>query len=332
MENVVNWLNRACFIPTKAIQFLTAPTAKNSYRINNPFANGKYYEEAAEKNKNRNSSPDFPTRMKKLYYKLTRETYIRETINDYKKAHKISDADIQQRKEWLCQKYGIDNSDLDTHKEIFKLNYCFICSDNINYRGCSKNAELILNNHIDCVHLAEFQISDAADNEYKLLQNKFKKINAANKSSIIAENKKHFRVVKKTGPNSNKNKTQKYKCEYCNRNFATSVAAMIAHTKSHENSSFIKIGIINKGRKNKNSLRPMEHAYNKQTGKYFYGSDAKLHEILMPNNLSIDDGIIKCRKCQDFKLKYSNLMSNQKKSKIINSFEKHEYYCKNKIN
>ena len=85
------------------------------------------------------------------------------------------------------------------------------------------------------------------------------------------------------------------RCLHCDFSFRTSIDAMIDHQKTHDNSSFIKIG----KHEDHNIFRPMEHHWDKTAGKHSFGGDGyRLHKIIPPPNVEVIDGTAKCRYCE----------------------------------
>ena len=76
-------------------------------------------------------------------------------------------------------------------------------------------------------------------------------------------------------------------------------------------------------------FRPQEHAFNKSTGKYFYGSDARLAKIVYQNG-AIVDGMLTCQKCRKFSIAISDnveVMSLHAQAHRVERFRKHELSC-----
>ena len=83
----------------------------------------------------------------------------------------------------------------------------------------------------------------------------------------------------------------------------------------------------------KATFDPQEHAYNKSTGKYFYGADARLSRILYADG-AIVDGKITCAKCNKFSVDISengggvNLRAEALRGE---KFRSHELSCCQKL-
>ena len=140
-----------------------------------------------------------------------------------------------------------------------------------------------------------------------------------------------FRRVEKRGPRPRgRIKYQKkFHCFHCKINIATSIGAMISHAKSHKDDDFIKIGAISSG-SYKNVWRPEQHTYNSTTGKLFFGSDARLHEIRIPSTTPFNSESIFCRKCHSHPIIYSDNLSLAEKARSIEKMRTHEKKCKAK--
>ena len=75
---------------------------------------------------------------------------------------------------------------------------------------------------------------------------------------------------------------------------------MDRHAESHHKEKIIKVYKNTTGQ-----FRPEEHTWNKQTNKFFPGSDARVFEVSIPDSLKCNDSEIMCRNCSKKKVDYS---------------------------
>ena len=61
---------------------------------------------------------------------LTREQFIREALRDYEQGHTVTEEKLGIRREQLCNKFQICNSELDSYKRYFRTGYCVLCQTN----------------------------------------------------------------------------------------------------------------------------------------------------------------------------------------------------------
>ena len=103
------------------------------------------------------------------------------------------------------------------------------------------------------------------------------------------------------------------------------------HKKTHEIDDIVKIGVITKGNL-RGFPRPQEHAYNKQTGKYYFGTDARLSEIRFPTG-GTHENKITCKHCQKYTL-HTVTESGEENIRslalLVERFRDHVINCQNK--
>ena len=98
---------------------------------------------------------------------------------------------------------------------------------------------------------------------------------------------------------------------------------MVAHALAHERDDFIKIAKI----PNKNIWRPEQHTYNFTTGKMYYGSDARLERIVVPQASKAEsDNSITCRKCKKYSRNVSGITLHAY-AKYVGKMRDHEMAC-----
>ena len=216
---------------------------------------------------------------KEKFHNITREAYLREIHADWA-------ADYQ------CDRLGCRG---------FYPNYCFAdyqC-DPSTWSKTSLNPSVCCNNHFRKYHTDDKHlVSDLAESEYSRFKKEEKLIQEEIINTSIVKNVAHFRKTQKRGPKppGHRKHQNKFHCNQCNINFATSLASMIAHRKTHARHDITKIGIVKRGNY-KGSFRPHEHQYNKNTNTWGFGPGATLHEIRYPQGCFADGQLI-CRNCK----------------------------------
>jgi len=122
---------------------------------------------------------------------------------------------------------------------------------------------------------------------------------------------------------------EKFHCEYCKLNFATSLLSMLAHRKSHIENRIIKIGRVNVGNY-AGSYRPHEHQFNRKTKVYGFGPGATTYEIRFPHGCIVDGHLV-CRKCNSSQGPIStntSVMSLHTQPLRASKLERHERTCR----
>ena len=154
---------------------------------------------------------------------------------------------------------------------------------------------------------------------------------AAGSDLTLGKYSDFFRKTRKSGPiPSGRRKHQnKFHCFRCNINYATSLTAMIDHAEAHKKDDFVFVGKIKSG-SFAGAYRPREHIFNNDTGKFFHGSDALLHEIKIPLSMKTDEKHIVCRKCDEYSVEFNDKMTFQMQAKRARKMKLHEKSCKKK--
>ena len=196
---------------------------------------------------------------KHLWYQVTREAFIRDTMRSYEQA-KLQTPALERNlmKESLAKKYGISNLELNTYEKV---------------RASEPRA-------------SEPPLTNGAvkgERDYRLyMRREFKGMA-----------KKIMEEHRSTLDWSNWKTEKKWKCKKCGLDFKTSIGAMGRHIKAHERNFPTK---VYRTKKAKNPvLRPQEHIWDKSLGRYFEGSDAYLHDIIHLDGILQEDGLLHCR-------------------------------------
>lgn len=199
-------------------------------------------------------------RIKELFYTLTMERFIHEIIEDIKRAKQITPEQVKKRKEYYCTKHNIQNIDLNTHSQTFRRGYCPLC-DEVFSTQCS-SAEVLLNHHVNTVHYGKKWTKNGEEAEASCKKH-MSTLNQIFENPALKKYEDKFYKVRKAGPKPKGKKTYptRYHCNLCEVKFTTSVGAMIAHAKNHEENDHTVIFHL----KNNNTVfRPQEHTYNMQ--------------------------------------------------------------------
>eukprot|EP00392_Amoebophrya_sp_AT5.2_P006271 g6281.t1 len=112
----------------------------------------------------------------------------------------------------------------------------------------------------------------------------------------------------------------------CDLSFTTSAGAMKLHMhmEGHGRDDYTKIGqlciplkgyVYDEERKTRNEYRPEQHAVNRSTGQYYFGSDARLWRIDVPESArhvvpGTGEKRIRCRICKDKSFPYDDDLHN----------------------
>jgi hypothetical protein len=114
---------------------------------------------------------------------------------------------------------------------------------------------------------------------------------------------------------------RKLRCEECKVNFSTGLYAMVLHDEAHQRGEAMKIYKTSCG-----SYRPETHMYNSHTHKMYPGGNTKLDRILLPNNVVVEKGRIRCRGCDkvSFRWRKHGLLG---RAKSLALWRKHERKC-----
>ncbi len=137
---------------------------------------------------------------------------------------------------------------------------------------------------------------------------------------------------------------RKLRCNICCIAFTTSAGSMKLHMEAHKRGDYIKIGqlcqpmkgyVDDEERKMREEFRPEQHAVN-SNGQYYYGSDARLYRIDVPEEARHVDPrsgkrCIRCRICGEKTYEYDEQIHNTKScSHRVTHMRKHEEACRKK--
>jgi len=125
---------------------------------------------------------------------------------------------------------------------------------------------------------------------------------------------------------------ERYECEICSGSFGgkcigeptesvrftTNLGAMARHQEAHQSDDFIVIGKIRNG-KNAGKLRPEQHYFCEEVGRYTIGPEAKPSYFFLPETTKIDGEMIYCRSCSKYKAPWNEIsMSANQLTRSIN--------------
>jgi rubredoxin len=262
LGDVVNWLTKKAKIPRSRILSLASSRDKDT---------------------------------KSLYYALCREAYIRDMMNDYRKAKKVTPEQLNQRKEWLCKKHNVTNMELDTWVTLWPINV-------------QKYQELV--EKVPHSWNPEFYPSET----YRHAENYEveKECESVTKEIEILVDHKLIEV----------STSKSWRCDKCDLVFHTTIDAMARHSETHARSDPIKIYKTT----GSGVFRPQEHQWNSNTGKYFEGSDANLNEVRVPDQMRDGDDLI-CPKCRVYRKNFEAAKSARGQATRVGHFMSHIRDC-----
>eukprot|EP00392_Amoebophrya_sp_AT5.2_P009760 g9788.t1 len=135
---------------------------------------------------------------------------------------------------------------------------------------------------------------------------------------------------------------RKLKCHVCNIAFTTGAGAMKLHMQGHERNDYTKVGqlcipirgyVDDEERRRREEYRPEQHALN-GAGQYFWGSDARLFRVDVPQDARHVDPVtgekgIACRVCGDKVYPYDERLHKLRaRSSKVSKMRKHEEACR----
>jgi len=219
---------------------------------------------------------------RKLYYDITREKWIKSTVADY--GQSVDGEKLEDRKTFFIEKYGVSET-LDTFERTFRTGKCFCCKATLHPNVTPDSLtpeqhEELLRNHFESDHGVVFQPSDRAvqlSGKYEALR---KSVENEAVCRAVEEHQETFRPKKLTGRQSLQQNSapipvkNSFYCKLCKFSFSTTLSAMCAHTKAHDDGDFQKIGIIVSKGSTKGKFRPEQHTL-KANGSYTIGGDTK---------------------------------------------------------
>jgi hypothetical protein len=265
----------------------------------------------------------FNTDFSGLFYKITREQFIRETIDYYALGNSTTQSQLNDRRNSLCQKYQIENTNLDTLDDILQSGICFKCGQRYN--------EDSLDSHIKSAHPPSYELSPEAHSAILTFKQRMESEKLAHHNSISQQHVESFSCLDATSTS----KFKDYKCHLCKYTFNTSLAAMIAHSESHKSDSFIKISQVKKmntARYKPPIYRPEEHFFNATTGRFQRQGDMDIFDIIIPDSYNRINNSLVCRKCNSFSVCFYDV-DGQKlpitiRSKNATLLSRHEKVCR----
>ena len=124
----------------------------------------------------------------------------------------------------------------------------------------------------------------------------------------------------------------KYRCAHCSFCFATTVGAMVAHSKSHKNAEIVRIFKVTRKAGKTILFRPEEHSVNKAKDEFSAGN-ATLHEVIIPvGMLNNTENTITCRGCKKYDIDYDvNALGLHTLGRRALKMKRHERACAEKM-
>jgi hypothetical protein len=181
-----------------------------------------------------------------------------------------------------------------------------------------RNRSRALSDHIESCHSTAPETLPQAEDEYRAHLLDYARLEAEHRTKALTDGQDTFREVKQ-----NRSGKKKYHCKVCNLHFQTTLSAMVAHREAHAKNKYTKVGLV----KNTNCYRPEEHQVNGQTGKLFFGSDARLHKIILPPGTLLTADSLQCRNCKKYTVPYSSSRSLRSRAVAISKMNNHEEKC-----
>jgi hypothetical protein len=232
--------------------------------------------------------------VKKLYYEVCREAYLRTMFADYRRARNITNEQRKKREEEMRKKYNITNEVLFSWPKIFEV--------------VPPEAEpsIPVGTY---EHMVKYE-------QFKKYQKEIEEID------VLVDNQLLIDI-----------KTEKtWRCTACDITFNTNLGAMARHAETHKKGNEpIKIYKTRSVREGvEGVLRPQEHQWNGTTYKWYEGSDAYLEEIRMPESLLTREGediFLVCEKCKKYKKKHNPTTPVRGRAVQIGKFMSHRANC-----
>ena len=260
---------------------------------------------------------DLYAKRKRQFYRCQKLLVLRAIEADARRAEKVTNEEIEERKEKLCEDWGVPTGLEAEFQQMFKPGYCFICDESFlppnQVPGLDgKAATKALNKHLKSEHCRCGSTRTGAEllKRYKTdlgpeLRAEEERVCAAHQSSFIKDDDGRFR------------------CLDCDVAFTTNCSSMMAHAQHHAKGGFVKIW--------KRGLEcvPTEHA-RRGNGELWAGPGAKFDKVLIPPGVRWVGGKVRCRKCNKFEVNLSQDMPANGISKSVNEMDYHERFCTGK--
>ena len=261
-----------------------------------------------------------------LFYKITREQFIRETITHYNLGNTPSPSQISDRSNSMCKQYNIENIQLDTLDDLLNSGICFLCG--------KRHNEDSLDSHIKSAHCPSFELTHDAIAALAKFEKRMEDKNSEHHNYILQQYTDEFHCIDHT----TKKTIKDYHCHLCDFKLNTSIAAMLAHLETHKRDDFIKISRVIKNSSTCSSVsqkllyRPEEHYFSATTGQYQRQGDMEIFKVIIPTSYNrIGDSLV-CRKCKLFQVQFYDIAGNPLPANISSRnatrLQKHELTCR----
>ena len=290
LKNVVDWIVSPCGVPECAIHSVFS-----------------------------NSRPEG----KKLVYEITREAFIKETLGDWGKGNdEWKDEQKEEDLQFLLDKHGLQNKELDTAAQHFRDGWCSLCN-------CS-HGDGTLEDHFRVSH-GWGVVSDAA----KAALSTFEKDVEAEKESahdealarsagrfeLVAKGEDFLHPVALVPGSNNACPDNKYKCLDCGYEFRTNLDAMLRHSAEHDSGTIVCIhkndAALNAGE----FFRPSQHRLDRNTRRGH--ADGRFYCAIVPDKFKTVEGQLTCDQCDMCRIKFSEDWPSKQQAYAVAGFKRH---------
>ena len=252
---------------------------------------------------------------KSRYYKVTREAFVADTLDFYKRGHSATEEKMSDLQEKMCKRDGLDPG-LETWKAIFQNDKCFACGMTVNPGGLEE-------------HFKRWHRTCTATEESQAEHNKF-----------VTESKQDFKAVlsdfrekwgeycePRTVNTEGGTRQTKYYCKICEVAYTTrDIEAMELHCANHAADQPSKIGKAKDGR---DVYWPEENYFSRALGRRTHGTQAHLWKIIIPSSMrALGEDRICCRKCINKSWKFKDDEPVRTLANRLKHWEKHESICR----
>ena len=240
---------------------------------------------------------------KELYYKITRERYIQESINDLKNGHNTTSGLINRRRIFWCKKFGVMNLDLNSIDRLVHASTCYVCS------ALLSTGHLL--GHYRATHESEFSLSVAAKSALRKQksdqQSKQQRLETKALSTYANYFYRNMQPRKSAKYNKTARARNRFCCKICHLTYNTSIDSMVAHAEYHRAGLICR---IYRSEYNNTDIylnttttfeyKPEQHCISKD-GKYHPPAGAELYKIKVPDSSNRKLEHIECRFCTRYR-------------------------------
>jgi hypothetical protein len=257
---------------------------------------------------------------KRVYYELTREWFIRETLKDYAKGNKITEEKLEKRKVELCRKYGIQNLELDSHRVYFMRGYCVLC------RKHGVGPDLVRDRHYHVCH--ELNLDPGGQPYLNAMRKNVGKESWSEAMALASKKKlgdESMREEQFVNDNADKvglieplgaRALGKYKCYACNKVLVGSLDAMGRHLEQHQSQNATKLYYDKKDK----TWHPAEQYF--RVGGWCPAPGSLLESYVINGREFSRGDVWECSNCK-IKITWEAGATGQMGSRVIEKIEKH---------